>query len=374
MTRDREPPLHVLMTADAVGGVWTYALDLARAVVEDHVRTTLVVLGPPPESDQQHAARDIPGLRLIVAGTPLDWTADTPEALAGSARPLEWIAERAQPDIIHLNSPALAAHARLRAPVVGVCHSCVGTWWAAVRGGEPPDDFRWRMDVLARGYAACDRLAAPSHAFAQATAEVYGVRPAVVLNGRRRPASPLRPPSERGRQVFSAGRLWDPGKNVVTLDAAAGRTTAPVMAAGPLAGPGGARTVLDHVRSLGRMEAGAVTGGMGASPVFVSAALYEPFGLTALEAAQAGCALVLSDIPTFRELWDGAAVFFPARDDQALAGAVSELLGNPARLDDLGARAARRAERYGVGAMAESTLALWRDALACRTARREDAA
>lgn len=374
MTPPREQPLHVLMTADAVGGVWTYALDLAAAAVQHNVHTTLVVLGPSPEPDQQRAARDIPGLRLMIAGAPLDWTADTPEALASSARPVEWIAERVRPDIVHLNSPALAAHARFAAPVVGVCHSCVGTWWAAVRGGEPPRDFRWRMDVLTRGYAACDRLAAPSHAFAQATAEVYGVRPAVVLNGRRPYTASPRPPSQRNRQVFSAGRLWDPGKNVVTLDAAARRIAVPVMAAGPLTGPGDARTVLDHVRPLGRLEAAAVTGGMGASPVFVSTALYEPFGLTALEAAQAGCALVLSDISTFRELWNDAAVFFPARDDHALAEIVSGLLQDPARMDDLGARASRRAGRYGVDAMAAATIALWRDALDQRSAPKEDAA
>jgi hypothetical protein len=35
----------------------------------------------------------------------------------------------------------------------------------------------------------------------------------------------------------------------------------------------------------------------------------EPFGLAVLEAAQAGCPLVLSDLPGFRELWDGAALF-----------------------------------------------------------------
>lgn len=40
-------------------------------------------------------------------------------------------------------------------------------------------------------------------------------------------------------------------------------------------------------------------------------------GLSVLEAAQAGCALVLGDIDSLRELWDGAATFVPER--QALA-------------------------------------------------------
>ena len=76
-----------------------------------------------------------------------------------------------------------------------------------------------------------------------------------------------------------------------------------------------------------------------------------------LEAAQAGCALVLSDIPSFRELWDGAADFVPADDDRALAAAVERAARDPARL---GAAAQRRAERYTVEAMASGTAALYR--------------
>ena len=52
-------------------------------------------------------------------------------------------------------------------------------------------------------------------------------------------------------------------------------------------------------------------------PIFVSVSRYEPFGLAVLEAAHAGCALVLSDIPTFRELWQGAASFVIAAGSAA---------------------------------------------------------
>ena len=70
---------------------------------------------------------------------------------------------------------------------------------------------------------------------------------------------------------------------------------------------------------------------LGARPIFVSVARYEPFGLAVLEAAQAGCALVLSDIPTFRELWGGAALFVPANDDRALVSHVERLANEPDR-------------------------------------------
>jgi glycogen synthase len=44
--------------------------------------------------------------------------------------------------------------------------------------------------------------------------------------------------------------------------------------------------------------------------LYVGPSRYEPFGLTPLEAAAHGCALLLSGIGSFRELWYGAASFF----------------------------------------------------------------
>jgi glycosyltransferase involved in cell wall biosynthesis len=59
--------------------------------------------------------------------------------------------------------------------------------------------------------------------------------------------------------------------------------------------------------------------------------LYEPFGLAPLEAALRGCALVLSDIGSFRELWDGCAAFFPRGDAEVLAAVLAELEADPKR-------------------------------------------
>ena len=109
--------------------------------------------------------------------------------------------------------------------------------------------------------------------------------------------------------VLTAGRLWDEGKNVAALDRAAEHLPFKICAAGPLTGPNGASVEFDRLDWLGILDAAGLQDMMARTAVFVSPALYEPFGLAVLEAAQAGCALVLSDIPTFRELWDGAALF-----------------------------------------------------------------
>ncbi|HYI82256.1 MAG TPA: glycosyltransferase family 4 protein, partial [Acetobacteraceae bacterium] len=320
--------------------------------------------GPEPEADQTAAARAVPGLRLLPTGLPLDWLAETPAEVEAASLALSALAAEAGADLAHLHSPALAAGAGFTVPVAASCHSCVGTWWDTVRGGPLPPDFAWRARLVARGCARADALLAPTAAFAEATARFYGLAepPTVIRNGRRPPPPPARPAPERRRAppvAFTAGRLWDEGKNLRAIDRAAGRLagSVPVLAAGPTDGPAGARIALHHARPLGRLRAEEIARRLAERPIFVSAARYEPFGLSVLEAAQAGCALVLSDIPSFRELWDGAADFVPADDDRALAAAVERAARDPARL---GAAAQRRAERYTVEAMASGTSALYR--------------
>jgi glycosyltransferase involved in cell wall biosynthesis len=65
--------------------------------------------------------------------------------------------------------------------------------------------------------------------------------------------------------------------------------------------------------------------------IYVLPARYEPFGLSALEAALSGCALVLGDLPSLREIWGETAVFIPPDDSEALHSAVSALIGSPER-------------------------------------------
>ena len=363
-------PIRLFMTCDAVGGVWQYALDLARGLEPHGVQTTLAVLGPAPAEDQRAKADAIPGLRLIRADFPLEWLALSGGVVEAAGAAVAALSRESKADIVHLNTPALGAEGGFTAPLVAAAHSCVATWWKAVGQGPMPNDFTWRTALVRRGYAVADRLIAPSHAFAEATQEVYGLdeAPTVVRNGRE--PSRLKAADHLGDFVFTAGRLWDPGKGMEVLDRAARRMSTLVVAAGPLSGPHGQSVPLRHVRCLGRVDDAEVAARLAARPVFVSPSLYEPFGLAVLEAAQAGCALVLSDIPTFRELWGGAAVFAPAGDDAALADALQHVMLDPDLRLELGEAARRRARRYTVKAMADRVHGVYRELLAERSGAR----
>lgn len=358
VTVKRTPDIRLLMTTDAVGGVWTYSLDLARGLAPMGVRTSLVVLGPAPKPDQRLEAEAVPGLELIETGLPLDWTAPELADIREAGAVVRGLARGASADLIHLNSPSLAYDGGFCAPVIGACHSCLATWWSEVRDGPMPHDFRWRSSALWQGLINCDITVAPTAAFAEATARAYEIpRPFVVHNGRLAPAFA---PAPRERMVFTAGRLWDDGKNIGLVDAAAARIDAPVYAAGPLESPTGERRGLAHARPLGRLSTEEVGRWMSRAGVFATGALYEPFGLTVLEAAQAGCPLVLSDIPTFRELWDGAALFVPADDPDAMAAAMQRLLDEREEAARLAWAAKSRAARYSVQAMAEGVRDVYR--------------
>jgi glycosyltransferase involved in cell wall biosynthesis len=339
--------LRVLMTVDAVGGVWTYALDLARALRPLGIETVLAVLGPPPSDAQRDAAK---GVRLIETGLALDWLAPDEGAARETARAVAALAEREGVDLVQINQPALAAEP-MRVPVVAAMHSCVATWWAAVEQGPLPDAFAWQTALVRAGLARADAVVCPSAAFAEAVRATYRlpVAPRVVHNGRDVGGVPA---DGLAGHAFTAGRLWDRGKNLAVLDRAAAQHATPLLAAGPTEGPHGERVALTRIEALGTLGPTEIAQQLAQRPVFVSAAKYEPFGLAVLEAAQAECALVLSDIPTFRELWDGAATFVDADDADGFARAIDALIEEPAAREAQGAGARDRSARFTAEAMA----------------------
>ena len=333
--------MRLLLVTDAVGGVWVYSLELARALRSLGVEAILAVMGPSPDAKQR---RDISELQIIDTGLPLDWLDTSPDEMRGASKTLAQIADQEHADLIQTSSAALLADADFSQPCVAVQHSCVASWWAAVRGTPLPRDFEWRRELVQEGLAGAAAVVTPSLSFAAETRQIYAV-PMVntVHNGRNALAPPNIP---QGNFVFTAGRLWDEGKNVATLDAAAARLSAPFQAAGATKGPNGASIKLRHIDALGQLSEIRLAGLFAARPIYASAAVYEPFGLSVLEAAQAGCALVLSDIPTHRELWDGAAIFVQPRDDEAFAAVIEYLLEDADEREELGQLARARASHY----------------------------
>jgi glycogen(starch) synthase len=371
----RGGPCRIFMTADAAGGVWTYALDLARGLIAAGHRVRIAVLGPDPSPAQWGQVKAIRNLDVVTTGLPLDWTAAHEAELDRAAAELKRLALASQADLVHLNAPAHAGTGDWPLPVVAATHSCVATWWRALREEPLPPDLAWRAERTGTGMARADAILAPSRSLARALRETYerDLRIDVVHNGRESPPGLPEGPKDC---ILIAGRLWDRAKNVATVERAAGMMSTPVHAAGPLVAPHGERARLRNVAHLGNLSASELARWYRRTSIFVSLSRYEPFGLSVLEAAHAGAALVLSDIPTFRELWGGAARFVAPEDARGLARVLERLHSSPAERGALAISARQRALRYTLEQMLQGTLAVYARARrrhAQRSARRSAA-
>jgi glycosyltransferase involved in cell wall biosynthesis len=418
--------MKLLLTTDAVGGVWHYTAELAIALAARGVECIVAVLGPPPTADQRamlsapatssrtpaeagaqlgelgntsatssNWAPASAGVRregegrgrvsygdthqpapitLIVTDLPLDWTCTDAAPVRAAGHAIAALAADHRVDLVHYNMPTLAAAAPLPIPAIAVAHGCVSTWWEAARATPLADAFLWHRALTGDGLRAVDRVVAPTAAYAAIVARHYHLtQPVLAIHNGRTPARAVDPAAPVADLALTVGRLWDGVKNAALLDRAAARLPIPFLAAGAARGPHGETIRLQHLRELGQLSGDQLAAHLARRPIFVSAASFEPFGLAVLEAAQAGCALVLADIPTFRELWDGAAQFV-ALDGDAWCRAIEALVHDRTARAALGESARQRAARYTPDATADRMLALYRATIAAYPNARKAAA
>lgn len=81
--------------------------------------------------------------------------------------------------------------------------------------------------------------------------------------------------------------------------------------------------------------------------------------ITVLEAASAGCALVLGNIPSLLENWYGAAWFVDSDDDAALRDAINTLIEDNELRECYAAAARKRALAFSAARMAASYAELY---------------
>jgi glycogen synthase len=361
--------VQVLMTADTVGGVWTYAIELARALADEGVGIALATMGRLPSTAQRKEARSIAGLELFESEYRLPWM-DRPWGDVAAAG--EWLlslAARVKPDIVHLNEPVYGA-LPWPAPTVVVSHSCVVSWWEQVRGESAPSSWSHYRRKMEEGLSAADVVVAPSAWTLGQLHRHYGVTHGHVVHNGRDSHQFL--PQEKASFVFAAGRLWDPAKNLLALDAAAAGLPWPVYAAGEVQGyPDEAGVTAKHMKLLGPLSSSSVATWLGHACIYAFPARYEPFGLSILEAALAGCVLVLGDLPTLRELWEGQAIFVPPDQPEVLQDAIRALIEDASLRLTLAMRARRRALRLSPRRMALAYWAIYSDLLSGRPSRQE---
>jgi len=181
-----ERAARILMTADTVGGVWTYAVELARELAARGVQVALATMGAPLSPHRRQALADHPEISLCESHWRLEWMQDCRDDVDAAGRWLLELERAFAPDLVHLNQFSFGA-LPFRAPKLVVAHSCVLSWWRAVHGEAAPPEWDGYRARVRQGLAGAGLVVAPTQAMLASLAQDHGhAGPGLVIpNGAR---------------------------------------------------------------------------------------------------------------------------------------------------------------------------------------------
>ena len=340
---------HVLMSTDTSGGEWTSSLELSRTLCGQGMWVTLATLGAPLTAAQWAEVRGVPGLHVEQSTWRSEGTLDAWEDVTAAGAWLLELESRHLPDVVHLNGYCHGALPWRRKPLV-VGHAC-----PLARAAR---DARYHAEVT-RGLRAAGHVVAPSHALCESLVLQAGPLSSTSIIAPARRYADFPPARLREPFLFATGALWDEARNLEVLEAVAPRLDWPVFVAGALEHPHGGPVRSRSLHLLGDLPPPALADRLGRASLFVLPAREEPSGLAALDAALAGCALVLSDISSLREMWEDAAVFVPPDDAEMWTRALRLLASEPVLRGRLSTLARTRALEFSPERMADAYVTLY---------------
>jgi glycogen synthase len=399
----REAPLHVLVTADALSGAWTYTRELVTGLVTRGVRVTLVSFGEILLPEQTTWMDHLHGLDYRPTAFRLEWMQEAEQDLPESSAFLTALVEEMQPDLLHLNQFCYG-NLPVDVPRVVMAHGDMITRSHAVKDRldndgldqDHPDPDRtsnhrtgnhraaqshfplkWYRDTILRGIAAADAVVAPSAWMLDRIRACYAApqRAEVIYPGR----NPIffNPYVSKDDCVLAVGRLVDASKQVFLLTQHAHAVPVCIVGAEQTV-PGNRVPIRADVKLTTDQTSVAIRGPQteaqlralySRASIYAATARYEPLGMPALEAAFSRCAIIANDIPSFREIWGDAALYFRTNDAASLADSIRLLNSDRTMCRAYAELAYSRArERYTTKRMIDEYLQLYRNLVSVHTA------
>jgi len=362
--------VHVLVTADTMSSSWTYTRELVTGLVTRGARVTLVSFGEIPMPEQTTWMDLLHGLEYRPTAFRLEWMDDAPQDLPESSEFLADLAREVRPDVLHLHQ---FCHGDLPVdvPRVVMAQGDLISWAEAVQGCTPKPT-RWMKryrDTILRGVVAADAVVAPSACMLDTVISTYGRprRAAIIYPGR----NPIffNPYVSKEDSVLSVGRLLDAGKQVLLLAQHAQPLSICIVGADqtvpqpriPIRADVKISTDQSCVAVRGAQTEAQLRALYSRAAIYAATARYDPLGLAALDAAFSRCAIVANDIPSFREVWSDAALYFRTNDAGSLATILRQLDADRALRQAYADRAYNRArQRFTTKRMIDDYLELYR--------------
>jgi glycogen(starch) synthase len=369
--------VHVLVTADTLSGAWTYTRELVTGLVTRGVRVTLVSFGEIPMPEQVRWMESLHGLDYRPTAFRLEWMHEAQQDYLDSSNFLASLVREVRPDVLHLNQFAYGA-LPVNVPRVVMAHGDLITWAQAVEGYTPRATrwLKWYRDMVIAGIEGADAVVAPSAWMLDSIRSCYAQpqRESVIYPGR----NPIffNPYVSKDDSVLSVGRLLDAGRQVFLLTQhiqpfsvciVGAEQTVPVPRI-PIRADVKVSTDQSCVAVRGPQTEAQLRALYSRAAVYAATPRYEPLGMAPLEAAFSRCAIVANDIPTFREVWGDAALYFRTNDASSLATTLRQLDADRGLRQAYADRAFTRArERFTTKRMIDDYLDLYRSLLPAKS-------
>jgi glycogen(starch) synthase len=368
--------MHVLITSDTLNGTWTYTRELASGLIARGLRVTLVSFGEIPLPENTAWMDRLQGLAYHPTAFRLDWMQEGQQHFDDASAYLCSLIKETRPDVFHSNHLCYGA-LPVAIPRVVVAHGDLVTWWKAVHGREPKDSawLRWYKQIIARGISEASALVAPSEWMLNTIRSTYsGCAREMVIHHGRNPIL-FNPYVAKDNLVLAVGRLLDPAKQVNLLTQQTHPVPVCIVGDSDEAAEPVFRTPVRAEVKFSDGEAGVSLKGPQSEAeirlLYSRAALYagtyryDPSGMAVLEAALSRCTLILNDIPSLRELWGPAAVYFRTNESESLAEAVRILTADVQLRRNFANRAFQRArECFNAHRMTDNYIQLYRSVAA----------
>jgi len=362
--------VHVLVTADSLSGSWTYTRELVTGLVTRGVRVTLVSFGEIPLPEQTSWMDHLHGLDYRPTAFHLEWMQDAEQDLPESSEFLAALVRELRPDVLHLNQFCYGNLA-VDVPRVVMAHGDLITWTHAVLNHAPRAErsLTWYRNTVMKGLAGADAVVAPSAWMLDRISTCYArPRRAEVIYPGRNPIF-FNPYVNKDDCVLAVGRLVDASKQVFLLTQEP--YSVPVCIVGaehtvpmpriPIRADVKVSTDQTSVAIRGPQTEAQLRALYSRASIYAATARYEPLGMALLEAAFSRCAIVANDIPSFREIWGDAALYFRTNDSASLAENIRKLSEDrPMRRAYAELAYTRARERFTTKRMIDDCLQLYR--------------
>jgi len=256
-------------------------------------------------------------------------------------------------------------------PRIVMAHGDLITWTHAVHNHAPRAErsLTWYRNTVMNGLAGADAVVAPSAWMLERISTCYRrpTRGEVIYPGR----NPIffNPYVNKDDCVLAVGRMVDAGKQVFLLTqqlhpvpvCIVGAEQTVPMPRIPIRADVKVATDETSVAIRGPQTEAQLRALYSRASIYAATARYEPLGMPALEAAFSRCAIVANDIPSHREFWGDAALYFRTNNAASLAENIRLLNADrPMRRAYAELAYSRARERFTTKRMIDDCLELYR--------------